>query len=133
MYLTRFFLPLAVTVFTFSTLTLYISSTASDGAFYVYLEDVDESGRVMPGRNRLVIRNFPGYAGDWSAVADDLPYLAPPQRQRGAEGGAYIDADGERRRLPQQNTFAREQRQGFFPAIQPGNQGGFSSGLTRQV
>jgi putative CocE/NonD family hydrolase len=27
-------------------ITLYISSTTSDGAFYVYLEDVDESGRV---------------------------------------------------------------------------------------
>jgi putative CocE/NonD family hydrolase len=26
--------------------TLYVASTATDGAFYVYLEDVDENGRV---------------------------------------------------------------------------------------
>jgi hypothetical protein len=26
--------------------TLYVTSTAKDGAFYVYLEDVDENGKV---------------------------------------------------------------------------------------
>ena len=26
--------------------TLYVASTAADGAFYIYLEDVDENGRV---------------------------------------------------------------------------------------
>jgi hypothetical protein len=30
----------------YPVVTLYVTSTESDGAFYVYLEDVDESGRV---------------------------------------------------------------------------------------
>jgi len=30
----------------YPVVTLYVTSTASDGVFYVYLEDVDESGRV---------------------------------------------------------------------------------------
>jgi uncharacterized protein len=31
----------------YPVITLYVVSTATDGAFYVYLEDVDESGKVM--------------------------------------------------------------------------------------
>jgi len=31
----------------YPVVTLYVSSTAADGAFYVYLEDVDEKGRVI--------------------------------------------------------------------------------------
>jgi len=31
----------------YPVVTLYVTSTATDGAFYVYLEDVDENGRVI--------------------------------------------------------------------------------------
>jgi putative CocE/NonD family hydrolase len=58
----------------YPVVTLYVTSTETDGAFYVYLEDVDEQGRVTyvtEGQLRALHRKV---SGDPAPYALQVPY-----------------------------------------------------------
>ncbi|KYC39982.1 hypothetical protein WA1_28905 [Scytonema hofmannii PCC 7110] len=68
-------------------MTLYVTSTANDGAFFVYLEDVDENGNVTYSTegqfrpiHRKVSKEHPPYAvfGSYHSFKrqDSLPFEA---------------------------------------------------------
>ena len=58
----------------YAVVTLYVKSTEEDGAFYVYLEDVDEQGRVTYVTEGLLRASHRKVSGDTPPCALQVPY-----------------------------------------------------------